>query len=345
MQARRKPIARNRRIVAAAVVAAAAFVAPPASAQDFFRNRQITLVIGYNPGGSYDVTATIAARFLPRFIPGEPTVVAKFMPGVGGLKAASYLASQASRDGLTIGMVSQAVALKQVLKDATVEYDARAFAWIGRLAPAVEVTIASRASGVRTLEDAKRRDVVLAATSAGSTTDLMPRLMNRFAGTRFKIVKGYPGTTGATLAMERGEADASHATADNLLFGKPQWLRDGVVSVLVQYAQRRHPAFPDVPAMVDVATNARDRSVLELFGGTADVGRALMTPPDVPPERLAILRRAFDAMVADPAFRHEFATRNLELIPLRGAELQALVTRTLDAPADVAQQAMEIAAQ
>ena len=308
----------------------------------FFRGKQISLFVGYNPGGSYDAYSSLAANALPRFIPGAPQILVKHMPGVGGLKAANYLAIQASRDGLSIGMVSQTLALRQVLGDAGLEYDARKLNWIGRLAAAVEVTISRADRGVRTIEDARQREVVLAATSAGSTTDVMPRLMNIHAGTKFRIVKGYPGTAGATLAMERGEAEASHESIDTLLFNKPQWVRDGFVSVLVQYALRRHRAFPEIPVMVDFGKTAAERELLELFGGTAEIGRALLAPPGVPEERLAILRNAFDAMVADPAFREEVRRRNLEVDPLGAEELRALVARTLDAPEAIVRQAIAI---
>ncbi len=329
-----------------AVIAGLAFSQARAQPADrFFRGKQISLVVGYNPGGSYDVYSSLAASALPRFIPGNPSIVVKHMPGVGGLKAANYLATQAPRDGLTFGMVSQAAALRQILGEAGIEYDARRLNWIGRLASAVEVTIARSDSGVRTLEDARRRELILAATSAGSTTDVMPRLMNKYGGTKFRIVKGYPGTTGATLAMERGEAEASHESADTLLFNKPRWIRDGFVSVIVQYALRRHPAFPDAPAMVEVARAPEERQILELFGGTAEVGRALVAPPEVAGERLTILRRAFDAMAADPAFRAEVAKRNLDLGPLSGEELQRVVAHTFDAPESVVRAAVAIATE
>lgn len=257
------------------------------------------------------------------------------MPGVGGLKAANYLAQQGSRDGLTLGVVSQAAALRQVIGEAGVEYDARRLNWIGRLAPSVEVTLVWRTSPVRTLADAALHETVLAATSAGSTTDFLPRLMNEFAGTKFKIVKGYPGTSGASLAMERGEVDGAHETIDTLLFSRPEWLRDKTVSVLVQYAQRRHPALPDVPAMVEVGANDEQRQILNLFGSTADVGRALVAPPDLPADRLETLRRGFDAMVADPGFRAEVAKRNLDLLPLSGEALQALIIGAMNVPPEV----------
>jgi tripartite-type tricarboxylate transporter receptor subunit TctC len=312
------------------------------TAEEFFRNKQISLIIGYNPGGTYDLYSRLAATLLPRYIPGNPTIVPKNMPGVGSVKAANYLFGQAPKDGLTIGMIGQQLALTQALRDPTVEYDMRQFNWLGRFTPVVEVTVVWHTSPVKTIEDASKREATLAATSAGSTSDSMPGLMNRLAGTRFKIIKGYPGTSGSILAMERGETEGAHATVENLLFGKADWLREKTISVLVQYAQERHPAFPNVPAMVEFGRTTEDKQVLALFGSTAEIGRSLMTPPGIPADRLAILRNAFAAMVADPAFKAEIEKRNMEFGPMSGEELQKRIADTLDVPPTVVSRAIAL---
>jgi tripartite-type tricarboxylate transporter receptor subunit TctC len=311
-------------------------------AEEFFRNKQISLIIGYNPGGSYDLYGRLAANHLPRFIPGHPSIVAKNLPGVGSVKAANFLASQAPRDGLTIGVIGQALALTQVLRDASVEYDMRDFSWIGRFTSAVELTEVWHTSPVKTIADATRRETILAATSAGSTTDMFPRVMNRIAGTKFKIDKGYAGTGGSVLAMERGETEGSLDSVDALLFIRPDWLRDKKISVLVQYAQRRHPALPDAPAMVEFGATAEDKQLLALFASNAEVGRALMAPPEIPADRLAVLRKAFTAMVADPAFKDEVEKRRIELGPMSGEEMQTLMRDTLDISPVVIARAIEL---
>jgi tripartite-type tricarboxylate transporter receptor subunit TctC len=218
----------------------------------------------------------------------------------------------------------------------------RQFNWLGRFTPVVEVTVVWHTSSVKTIEDATKRETTLGATSAGSTSDSMPGLMNRLAGTKFKIIKGYPGTTGSILAMERGETEGAHATIENLLFGKADWLREKTISVLVQYAQERHPAFPNVPAMVEFGKTTEDKQVLALFGSTAEIGRSLMTPPGIPAERLAILRNAFAAMVADPAFKTEIEKRNMEFGPMSGEELQKRIADTLNVPPPVVTRAIAL---
>jgi tripartite-type tricarboxylate transporter receptor subunit TctC len=312
------------------------------SAEDFFKGKSITLIVGYNPGGSYDVYSRLAASALPKYLPGHPTIAVKHMPGVGSLKAANYLFTQAPRDGLTIGMIGQQLALTQALRDPAVSYDVRKFGWLGRFTPIIEVSLTWHTSPTKTISDAMKRETVMAATSAGATTEMMPNLMNKLAGTRFKIVKGYPGTTGTLLAMERGETEGAHATLANLLFGKANWLRDKTVNVLVQYAQGRDPHFPNVPAMVEFGKTPSDKQILNLFGSTAEVGRSLMTPPDVPPERLAVLRRAVTAMLADPDFKAEMDKRNLEFGPMSGSDLQKLIGQTLDVPSEVVTRSIEL---
>jgi tripartite-type tricarboxylate transporter receptor subunit TctC len=312
------------------------------SAEEFFKGKQMALIVGYNPGGSYDVYSRLAAIILSRYIPGNPTIVVRHMPGVGSVKAANFLYGQAPKDGLTIGMIGQQLALTQALRDAAVSYDMRAFGWLGRFTPIIEVSLTWNTSPTKTIEDAMQRETVMAATSAGATTEIMPTMMNKLAGTKFKMIKGYPGTTGTVLAMERGETEGAHATMENLLFGKPAWLREKTVNVLVQYAQLRHPAVPAVPAMVEFGQTAEDKQVLNLFGSTAEVGRALMTPPGVPPERLAVLRKAVEAMLADPAFKAEMEKRNMEFGPMSGGDLQKLIGQTLDVPPDVITRAIAL---
>ena len=186
------------RIIASALsglicAAAALPIAGAAQAEDaaeFYGKNDVSLVIGYNPGGTYDVYARMAAKHMQKHIPGRPTIVPKNIPGVGGIKAANYLYKQGLRNGSMIGVISQNVALHQVLKHRAVRYDASKFNWIGRMTSAVEATIVWHTVGVKTLADARKRQVVLAATSAKSSTDTNPRLMNTFAGTKFKIALG-----------------------------------------------------------------------------------------------------------------------------------------------------------
>ena len=310
------------------------------TAEEFFKGKQINLIIGYNPGGPYDVYSRLAATLLPKYIPGNPRIVPQNMPGVGSAKAANYLYGQAPRDGLTIGVIGQQLPVSQALGDASVKFDLREFNWLGRFTSGGEATVIWHTSPTQSIADATKRETTLAATSAGSSSDSSPLLMNRLAGTKFKIIKGYPGVTGTVLAMERGETEGAHATLEQILFGKQDWLKQKTAKVLVQYTQARHPSFPDVPAMVEFGTTKIDKQVLALFGSTAEVGRSMMMPPGIPADRLAVLRNAFDTMLKDPAFKAEVEKRNLEFGPMSGAELQKLINDSLSVSPEVIQHAI-----
>jgi len=337
----------SRLVVSAGALGATAAVLLSAGAArsenpaEFYGKTPMTVVIGYNPGGTYDLYARMVAKYLRKHIPGNPNIVPKNIPGVGGAKAANYLYAQGLRDGSMIGVVSQNVALQQVLKHRAVRYDARKFHWLGRMTSAVEATVVWHTAPVTTIEDARKREVILAGTSARSSTDTNPRLMNTFAGTRFKIVLGYKGTNGSLLAMERGEVQGSLAVVQNLVAKKPHWIREKKISVLVQYSQKRHKAFPDAPAMVEFGDTPEAKEILNLFGSTAEIGRSVMTPPGLPKDRLATLQAAFAAMTGDAEMIAEMKKRKLELDPLTGDEVQALIDRTFTISPKAAKRAAE----
>jgi tripartite-type tricarboxylate transporter receptor subunit TctC len=323
-------------------IAAIAFAAPVKSetAEEFFRGKQINLTIGYNPGGPYDVYSRLAATLLPKYIPGNPRIVPQNMPGVGSAKAANYLYNQAPRDGLAIGVIGQQLPVNQALGDASVKFDMRRFNWLGRFTSGGEATVIWHTSPVKSLADAMKRETTLASTSAGSSADAFPLLMNRVAGTKFKMIRGYPGITGTVLAMERGETEGAHSTLEQTLFTHQDWLKEKKMTVLVQYTQTRHPAFPDVPAMVEFGKTDIDKQVLALYGSTAEIGRSMVAPPGIPADRLAVLRRSFETMLKDPAFKNEVEKRNLEYGPMTGAELQKLVTDALTISPEVIKHAI-----
>lgn len=327
--------ARTLKALATTILAAAgtltfAHAANSQSVEAFYKKTPINMVIGYNPGGTYDIYARLAATHLPKHLPGNPTIVPKNMPGIGSIKAANYLHKQAARDGSVIGVISQGIALQQVLKHRAARYDARDFNWIGRLTTAVEITIVWHTSPVKTIEDAMNNEVVIGATSPGSSADSNHKLMNAIVGTKFKIVRGYKGTTGSMLAMERGEVKGSLAVVQSLVVNRPDWIHDKKISVLVQYSLKRHPAFPNAPAMVELGKSDEDKQILRLYGSTAEVGRSLMAPPQVPADRMTALQEAFDAMVKDPEFLAEMKKRNLELDPMSGDELGKLIASTFE---------------
>ena len=328
--------------VALVTLAAAALSAPARaqSAEEFFKGKQINLIIGYNPGGTYDIYARLAANLLPKYIPGNPRIIPQNMPGVGSAKAGDYLFNQASRDGLTLGMIGQQLVVSQALGDVTIKFDINKFNWLGRFTTGGELTAVWHTSPTKTLADAMKRETTVAVTSAGSSSDSLLQLMNRLAGTQFKIVRGYRGVAGTVMAMERGETEAGHATVEQLLFNHKDWLREKKVAVLVQYAMTRHAAFADVPAMGELGKTPLDKQVIGLFAGAEEIGRTIVLPPGVPPDRLAVLRKAFDDAVKDPAFKQELEQRNLQFDPESGRKVQERVAAMLGVSREVVQAAI-----
>jgi tripartite-type tricarboxylate transporter receptor subunit TctC len=313
---------------------AAAPLVTGAAAQsiDITPAKPIDLIVGYDAGDTYDIYSRLAGRYLQRYLPGHPAIVVRNMQGVGSLKAANYLYSQAPRDGSTIGMLGQGIALDQLVKNAAVQFDARRFNWIGRMVPVIQFIVASISAPAKSLEDVMTTPLTIAATSATGATGTVPRLLNQLAGTKFKLIYGYPGLSGLMLAMERGETQAATASAQMLLFSRPELLAKPLVKVLVQYSRNRSELFPNVPALGEFGRTTEEKTILQLYGSTTELGRSLAAPPDVPANRLAVLRSAFDAMMKDPEFLAETRKSNLEVGALDGGGVAAIVNETIDVP-------------
>jgi len=318
-----------RPLVALALYAGMAAAAPGALAQDDFRGKTVTVIAGFEAGGPYDFYSRLVARHLGAHLPGSPTVVVQNMPGAGGLRGANYLYNVAAKDGTALGVVSQTVAVGQVLATTPgIQYDARKFTWVGRINSNVEVLHAWAASGFKSIEDAKTREVILAGTGPTSSSVVMPRLMNELIGTRFKVVTGFAGPTSAQLAMERGEVEGIVKPWSSIKVGSADWLREKKINLIVQYTRVRHRELQDVPAIVDLARDEEQRQIFALFAGGAALGTALLAPPGLLDATVAALRRAFDQTMADPALIDEVRKSGVDIDPLSGAELQKVVDGT-----------------
>src|SRR5262245_50284005 len=296
--------------VAALATIALAGAPAAAGAQDApdFKGKTVTVIASFEVGGPYDVYSRLIARHLGTHLPGSPAVVVQNMPGAGGLRGANYLYNVAARDGTVLGVVSQTVAVGQVLATTPgIQYDARSYNWIGRINSNVEVHLTWHASGVRSIEDAKRREVVLAGTGPTSSSVVMPRLMNELIGTRFKVVTGFTGPTSAQLALERGEVEGIVKPWSSIKVGSADWLREKKINLIVQHTRERHRELPDVPAIVDLGQDASQRQIFALFAGGAALGTALLAPPGVAEGTAAALRQAFDQ-----AMRSEEHTSELQ---------------------------------
>jgi tripartite-type tricarboxylate transporter receptor subunit TctC len=282
-------------------------------------------------GGEYDLHARLVARHLGKHIPGNPTVVPQNMTGAGGLLMANYLYDVAPKDGTYIGMLGNNFPAQQAVGAKGIRFDTAKFGWIGSISPTVETMATWKTTGVRTLEQARQKEVVAGATGRGAITYTMPAMLNELAGTKFKIVTGYQGGNAVNLAMERGEVGARNNTWSSWKVTKRAWLDNKDIHILVQAG----PKAPDLdaPTIEEVLKNDNDRKVAALIVSGTRLGRPLGTPPNVPAERLKALRAAFLAVMKDPEFLKEAKQSSIEVDPVRGEDMAKVVEDVLATPA------------
>jgi tripartite-type tricarboxylate transporter receptor subunit TctC len=307
----------------------------PGTAQDSI-DRPITIYVAGTAGGGIDLYARLVSRHIGRHVAGKPTVTVQVMPGAGGIRAANFLAEQAPRDGTAIAAFAGGPILEPLIGARNPGYDMSAFTWLGAITKDVGLCLAWGTSPFKTIDDAKRQQMVVAGTGAGSDTDTWPIVFNDVLGTRFKLVTGYLGSQETILAIERGEAHGRCVFSHSALkIAKPDWLRDKKINVLLLTALHASPEFPGVPAVVDLVSKPEDRQLLELMVGPTAMARPFVAPPALPASKAALLRRAFDATMQDPEFRAEAARLQADLAPTAGEDVQKLVARLYATPRPV----------
>jgi tripartite-type tricarboxylate transporter receptor subunit TctC len=314
-----------------------------ARAEDFYAGKTIKLYIGFGPGGGYDLYARVLARHLRRFIPGTPNVIPENMPGAGGLRVANYMANAAAKDGLSMAVFTEGGAIEQLLGNQAVRFDAAKFLWIGRMTSSTTLYFTWHTSPTKTFEDLRRRKTTFGATGAGNT-DFLPKAMNKLAGAQFEVISGYKGANDILLAVERGEVEAGSGHYTTLRTTRKEWLSEGKMVPVVLVSTKRYPELPHVPIMSELGLTPEDNQVLALFS-EGQLGRSFFTTPDVPRERVDILRKAFMAAMHDPEFLKEAAQQQLVIEVMSGQEIQQVVERVLATPKDLAQKAAEVRRQ
>jgi tripartite-type tricarboxylate transporter receptor subunit TctC len=334
----------SRPFAAGAALLAFAIALPAAAdpVADFYKGRTVTVAIPAGPVGGYAIYARLAVEFMPRFIPGHPNMVFQAMPGGGGTKASNYTYNAAPKDGSYLLAIVQTVAMDDAMKAPGMKYEARKFNYIGRFADSTPVTACSAAAGVTSYDVIRSRQVITGGTGPASPTDITPKLLDRYAGAKFKLVTGYKDPGDIALALERGEVECMTGSWVNYKTGMAAQLRERKIIPLIQFATRRHPDLPNVPTVVDLAQGAEGKAVAKFLASGSDLGRSLAAPPGVPAERLAALRAAFQAMVKDKAFLAETTKRRFDINPATGEELATLVDETLATPPDIVAKAAAI---
>jgi tripartite-type tricarboxylate transporter receptor subunit TctC len=327
----------------AALAAILVSLALPAMAQDaFYKGKTIDIIVGYTVDNSFDTYPRMLAKVLPRYIPGSPSIVVQNMPGAGSMRATNHLYNIAAKDGTVLGVIDQAMPLNQLLKRPGLQADVFKFNWIGRFVDNSSILYARGEAPVKKAEDLFTKELIAATPGVSSRLNYLA--LNTVAHTKIKMLTGYDGSSSARLALERGEIDALTQPWPAVRAEFPTQIKEGKINLLLQADLHKHAELQAVPRMVDLAKDEDGRKLLELFSSSADVGRALMAPPGIPPERVALLRQAFMKAIADPDFKAEAAKAQLDLAPMSGEDLQAMI-QGLSYPPALLERARDIAAK
>jgi tripartite-type tricarboxylate transporter receptor subunit TctC len=318
-------------VVSFALAATLAAPARAESVEDFYRGKTITILVGFSAGGGYDLYARLLGRHLGRHIPGNPTIAVQNMPGAGSLKATQNVYSVAAKDGLTLATISRGMVSDPLLKVAS--FDPVRLTWLGSITSETSVCATWKTSAVKTWDDMFKREFSLGSNALGDDTATFALIMRNVFGAKVKLVTGYPGGNDVNLAMERGEVDGRCGWSWSSLKSQKRWLPN--INVLVQFNLEKNPDLPDVPRAMERAKDDEQRQVLRLLIASQYVGRPFIAPPDIPAERRAALRAAFDATMKDPEFLAEAAKSDMEITPISGATIDAFIADLYKTPKDV----------
>jgi tripartite-type tricarboxylate transporter receptor subunit TctC len=311
---------------------------------DFYKGKEVRLIIPASIGGGYDIYARTVSRHLGGHIPGNPTIVPQNMPAAGGLGAANHVNNVATRDGTVIALFQNTVPLEPFFDNKQAQFDAAQFGWLGTPTTEVALYMVWHASKIKTLADAQRQDFVAGAAGAASTPAFYGRVFNQILDLKARLVTGYPGQNEILLAMEKGEVEAMASPFwSSLKTARPTWYPERKISFLFQYGSEAHPELKDVPHALDLLPSEADRTLLAAASAPLGLGRPFAAPPGIPPDRLAALRSAMMATFRDPQFRADCERQRLECSNAKtGAELAGLIERAYATPADVRRRLVEI---
>ncbi len=299
--------------------------------EDFYRGRNLTVMVGVGAGGEYDLQMRMVARHIGKHIPGKPGTIPQNMVGATGLLMANHLANVAPKDGSVIGLVQNGLPSYQAMGIEGVNFDATKFNWIGSLAPTAETMAIHKRANVTTVEDARKKELIAGSNGRSGITYTFPRLMNELLGTKFKIITGYQSVNEINIAMDRGEADGRNNSWTSWKAAKPDWIANKEIHVIV-YAGPKPRDLDGVPAFEDLVVNDDDRQLVRLVISGSRLGHPFATAPGVPQERVKALREAFAAMVRDPDYLKEITAARLEPNPIRGEDLARTVDELMAMP-------------
>jgi len=332
-------------VVAAAVaIGSVSAIAADAAAQ-FYRGKTVQVLVGFSPGGGYDLYARTLARYLGKHIPGNPTVITQNMPGAGSMKVMNYLYNAARKDGTFIGTFARGMVFEPLLGHAKgTAFDATKFNWIGSISNEVSVCAFWHTSAVKSWEDMKTKAHKIGGSAAGADSDVFPTVLRKVYNLPMKLVTGYSGGgADINLGMERGEVDGRCGWSYSSMLSQSKALVEGKkINIVIQLALEKHEDLPNVPLIMDLPASPQDKAAMRLITSRQAIARPFTAPPGVPPERVKILRDAFDATMKDPDFIREATRLALEVRPVSGADVDKLIREIYASPPDVIKRASEI---
>ena len=308
---------------------------------DFYAKTRLVVMVSFPPGDTYDLYGRLVAKHIVKYLPGNPGFVVENQAGAGGRLLANQLYGAAARDGSVLGLVNQGVPTDEALDQPGVRLKSKEFAWIGSPFTPVNVIFVWHTAPVREFKDLLTQELIVGATGPSSPNYIYARILNGVLGTHFKIITGYPGTGELNQSIEHGEIYGRVGVSWTSVKNTSDWVATGKVRILAQIGLARDPDLPQVPLLHEIANDPKDRALLEFMSYSTAMGRPFLVPPGVPAERVEALRRAFDRAMKDPELLAEAQKARLDIAPMTGEELQALVAKTVDTPAEIRKRARD----
>lgn len=324
----------SRALLFCGALGIAAHASPAAADEvaDFYSGKTVTVVVAAGPGGNYSVYSLLLAPYWKKYVPGHPSFIIQNMGGAGGTRAANYLANSAPNDGTHIGILEGTTPLNARLRTTGVKYDPGKFHYLGGVDNTRSMFTVMKSAGITTMAEAKQKEVICGSTGKGSSTYITPTLVNHFLGTKFKIITGYRGMNGVNAAIDKGEVSCRAAVFASIENSRPHWIKDGLIVNLAAIDMERHPDYPDVPTLVELAEDQDAKAVMKLMSTNGVLGRAWVAPPDVPKARVDALREAFWKAFNDPKAQAEMKERNMGADTVRWERQQQTLAEIAETP-------------
>jgi tripartite-type tricarboxylate transporter receptor subunit TctC len=319
----------------AAAVLLALSLAPAAAQPVDYTGKTVQMIIGFGVGGGYDLWGRTVARHIGKHLPGRPTVVPQNMPGAGSFIAANFIYGGAPKDGTALGIIARDAPLGPLTGATGARFDATKLNWLGSPTTETNICVVYHTAKVKKVQDLFTQELLLGDTGPGTGTRVYPKALAGILGMKFKLISGFPSSTDVFLAMERGEVEGICESYDSVVNRKPDWIPSGKIAILFQGGAAPNPELKDVPFILNFARNPEDRQTMEFLYAGQGIGRPFVAPPDLPPDRLKVLRDAFNATMRDPEFVADAKRQKLDVEPVSGEQLTALIRKIYATPPSI----------